>query len=87
MSDIYHLLFALNDVCCASSSRCHSQRGDGGKRGRGVQFKKAFGVTLFWWDSTPGNPADTPGEKAGRELFLSESDSRDCGGLDRKSVV
>ncbi|TNN73589.1 hypothetical protein EYF80_016184 [Liparis tanakae] len=46
-----------------------------------IQFRKAFEVNLFWWDSTPGNPADTPGEKAGRELFLRESDSRDCGEL------
>lgn len=43
------------------------------------QFRKALGVTLFWWDSTPGKPADMPGEKAGMELFLRESDSRLCG--------
>lgn len=45
----------------------------------GGQFRNALGVTLFWWDSTPGNPADTPGEKAGSELFLSESESSACG--------
>lgn len=47
MFDIYHLLFALSDVCCASSSRYHSEvMGEEGEGG-GVQFKKAFGVTLF----------------------------------------
>lgn len=76
--DIYHLVFALN-IASLVRPRPGAVHGEGG-RGR-VQFRKAFGVTLFWWDSIPGNPADTPEEKGGKELFLRESDSRDCGEL------